>query len=104
MVKINSYQEKFLSNEIPHRSDSQHEKYCIEIERTSGGLKEHYSKTYGINRRCKLIDVVDFSIFGGGLPHDAMHDILEGVAQYEIKLVVRHCIDLKYISRTEYNH
>ena len=34
------------------------------------------------------MDVVNFSIFGGGLLHDAMHDILEGVAQYEIKLVV----------------
>ena len=37
-------------------------------------------------------------MFGGGLPHDTMHDILEGVAQYEIKLLIRHCISLNYIT------
>lgn len=43
-------------------------------------------------------------MFNGGLPHDAMHDILEGVAQLELKLLVRHCVNQKYFSIPEYNH
>ena len=43
-------------------------------------------------------------MFNGGLPHDAMHDFLEGVAQYEIKLLLRHCIDNKYLTLSDYNH
>ena len=30
-------------------------------------------------------------MFGGGLPHDSMHDILEGIASLEIKLFLRLC-------------
>ena len=48
-------------------------------------------KSYGVNRRSSLLDLTDFNMFGGGLPHDAMHDILEGVAPLETKLLV-HCI------------
>ena len=33
-----------------------------------------------------------------------MHDILEGIAQYEIKLLLKHCIDKKYLTLTDYNH
>ena len=29
---------------------------------------------------------------GGGLPHDAMHDILEGVAPLEVKLLLSKCV------------
>ena len=67
-------------------------------------MQEHYSKTYGVNRRSKLMDVTNFSLCNGGLPHDFMHDILEGVAQLEIKLLVRHCVDMKYFALDEYNH
>lgn len=42
-------------------------------------------------------------MFGGGLPLDAMHDILEGVAQYEIKLLLAHCIST-CITLQEYNN
>ena len=37
------------------------------------------------------MDVNFFNIFEGGLPHDAMHDILEGIAPLEIKLLLSHC-------------
>ena len=32
-----------------------------------------------------------------------MHDALEGVVQYEIKLLVSHCIDHNYFTLNEYN-
>ena len=57
------------------RSSDKHAKEC---DLLSGPLKDHYSKTYGINRRSILMDVTYFSMFRGGLPHDIMHDVLEG--------------------------
>ena len=99
-----SYWEKFQLNITSNRTESQHEEHCTEIEEAHGELKDHYSKTYGVNCRSKLMSIINFSMFGGGLPHDVMHDVLEGVAQYEIKLLIRHCINLNYITIDEYNH
>lgn len=42
-------------------------------------------------------------MFGGGLPHDAMHDILEGVAPLEVKLLLRKCIADGLLSLEELN-
>ena len=33
-----------------------------------------------------------------GLPPDAMHDVLEGVLQMEMKQLLRHCIDSRYFT------
>ena len=32
-----------------------------------------------------------------------MHDVLEGVAQLELKLMIKHCIDQKYLALNDYN-
>ena len=69
----------------------------------NGPLYSHYSKTYGINRRSALLDVPHFNMFGGGLPHDAMHDILEGLAPVEIKCLLQYCITARYFSLEWYN-
>lgn len=103
LVTHTTYHNKFQSQSVSKRPQSEHEEHCVEIEEGDGELKEHYSKTYGVNRQSILMDVINYSMFGGGLPHDSMHDILEGVAQYEIKLLIRHCISLKYITLNEYN-
>ena len=68
-----------------------------------GPTASHYSKTYGINRRSSLLNIKFYSIFGGGLPHDAMHDILEGVAPLEIKLLLSKCIKDGLITLEEFN-
>ena len=44
-----------------------------------------------------------YSIFNGGLPHDIMHDIMEGAAPIEIKLLLSHCVTQKYFSLQHYN-
>lgn len=62
------------------------------------GPHQHYSKTYGINQRSVLLDVPHYSMFGSGLPHDIMHDVLEGVA-LEMSLLLGH-----YIFITEVLH
>ena len=100
MATRDSYRMHFVPNAFRKRTESDHRTQCDEVE---GLLGEHYSKTYGINRPCLLMKVSNFSLFNGGLPHDFMHNILEGVAQLELKLLVRHCVDLKYFTLQEYN-
>ena len=42
-------------------------------------------------------------MFDGGLPHDAMHDILEGIAPLEIKLLLSHCVTNGLFTLEGYN-
>ncbi len=90
----------FNSDNLIIRDTSTHENQCALL---TGPAKSHYSKTYGINRRSALLDVAHFPFFSGGLPHDWMHDILEGIAPLEIKLLLKHCISEKFFLLTEYN-
>ena len=43
------------------------------------------------------MDVNYFSMFGGGLPHDSMYDVL-GVDALEVNLLLSYCISPKYLS------
>jgi hypothetical protein len=72
-------------------------------EKLNGPTAEHYSKTYGINRKSSLTDVSHFPFFNGSLRHDCMHDILEGVASMQVKLLLKHYIAQKYFTLEEYN-
>ena len=38
-----------------------------------------------------------------GLPHDIMHDLYEGVVPYELKLLIRHCLQKAYFTIAELN-
>lgn len=90
----------FTSDAFELRTNSNHRKQC---EMLDGPATSHYSKTYGINRRSSLLDVTHFPMLGGGLPHDAMHDILEGIAPLEIKLLLSHCIACGMFTLDEFN-
>ena len=72
----------FNSNSFEVRTLEQHKTQC-DLEQ--GPLGDHYSTTYGINRRSILLEIPHFSMCGFGLPHDIMHDMLEGVIKYELK-------------------
>lgn len=62
------------------------ENYDMQCQRLP--LGHHFSKTYGLNKNSILNQSRFFHVVGG-LPADAMHDILEGVLQYEIKEVLK---------------
>ena len=91
---------EFNSDTVLLRELSNHKSQC---EKLKGPTADHYSKTYGINRESALLDVAHFPFFGGGLPHDCMHDILEGAAPRDVKLLLKHCIAQKYFTLEEYN-
>lgn len=67
------------------RDKDEHEKQCSEVESDTTGQK---SKDYGINRRSALCELKHFDVCSCLLP-DVMHDLLEGVLQYEVKLMLQ---------------
>ena len=59
--------------------------------------------TYGLKRRSVLNNSRFFHVIGG-LPADAMHDVLEGVLQYHTKELLKYYIlDEKIFSLDELN-
>ena len=86
------------------RTNADHAHHCSLIKDAENPLlRAHYSTTFGINSRTSLLDVKHYSIFNGGLPHDIMHDIMEGAAPTEIKLLFSHCFASKYFTLNDYN-
>lgn len=66
-------------------------------------MSEHYSVSYRVVRRSILLDVNSYYMFEGGLPHDIMHDLYEGVVQYEIKLLLNYFVDKNLLTIQEFN-
>ena len=58
---------------------------------------------YGINRKSISTELKYFDICSGGLIPDIMHDILEGVLQYEAKLLLKHIVEERHISLSHLN-
>ena len=100
MVTKDEYKGMCDLSHVAPRCILHHEQQC---EYLNTPLRDHYSKIYGINRSA-LLDVPYFSVFNGGLPHDMMHDVLEGVVIKELTLLLKHCISNKYVTLEKYNH
>ena len=81
------------------RNDVDHRRHCDLLKSV---LKDHHSMVYGINRKAALQDVKHFSVTTG-LPHDIMHDLLEGAFSYEVKACLNHCVSQKYFVVDELN-
>jgi hypothetical protein len=87
LVTKDSLSSGYSSEEFMLRDNASH---LSQLSMLNGPASDHYSITYGINRRSCLLDVENFSLFDGGLPHDVMHDILEGIAPKQIKQLLYH--------------
>ena len=62
------------------------------------------SKECGINRNSVLNDLKYFHVCNGSLIPDIMHDVLEGVLQYEVKLMLQHMINIEsYFTLNTFN-
>lgn len=100
LMTQNSLFSSFASEGYEARNKADHLKH---LQSLNGPAAAHFSKTYGINSRSALLDIKDFDIFRGGLAHDVMHDIFEGVAQLEVKLLLSHYISSRFFTLKEYN-
>ena len=96
----NSFRNSFTSDDFIPRTAREHEKHLLKL---NGPTAEHFSKTYGVNTKSALLSVKHFSMLGGGLPHDAMHDILEGMAPLEIKLMLKYYITNGFFTLNYFN-
>ena len=80
------------------RTRAGHDHQCELIEHNPD-----LSKTYGVNRKSVLCNSRYFHVVDG-LPADAMHDLLEGVLQYECKEMLSVFVyEIKYFTLQELN-
>lgn len=100
LVTRDTLTSSFTSSSFELRTENKHREQCQNLDSPAAS---HYSKTYGINRKTSLLDIHYFSMFGGGLPHDAMHDILEGIGPLETKLLLSHCITNGLFTLEDFN-
>ena len=99
MATSNQAQSLFLEASCTLRTSESHSEHCDLLH---GLLHDHYSTTYGVNRRSVLEEVPGFSVINGS-PHDIMHDLLEGAAMYELKLLIHHCVGRRYFTVNDLN-
>ena len=91
MLQFNCYIQ-FCEDDFVLRSQEQYLQQCEDLETSQ---YDYYSKEYGINIRSVFTQLKYYNFCNGSLLADVMHDILEGVLQVEVKLVLHHCIRLK---------
>ena len=69
-----------------------HINYCGQIEEDPTG---DLSKEYGVNNCSVLLDLEHFDMCSGTLLPDIIHDLLEGVMQHLLQLLLTYCIEEK---------
>ena len=79
---------QFLEKHFTLRELSVHLQQCDVLERD----RAENSKLFGVKCRSILLGLQHFDLCSGVLLPDAMHDLLEGILQYESKLVLKHWI------------
>ena len=83
---------QFIEKDFQLRNKHDHKIQCTDIEKDKSGES---SKEYGINRNSILNELKYFHVCDGSLLPDIMHDVLEGVLQYEMKLMLKHMISVE---------
>ena len=104
MASSDDMRKAFDEREFSLRTPLLHDQQCDELDAAEPELYEDLSKSFGINRRSILNDLQYFHVASGSLLPDVMHDMLEGVLQYETKLLLQHLIlEDKYFSLDRLN-
>ena len=76
---------QFCSSNLRLRTKKMYEKHCEHLS-TLGA--EHAATVYGVNRNAALNRLKYFHVVDG-LPPDVMHDMLEGVVNCEVKIMLQ---------------
>lgn len=88
---IFSFYHQFVEDVSQLRSPAEYSQHCalLEQEDLTSLDHQHFSTTYGINRRALLSSLSYFDVASGALIPDIMHDILEGVLPLELKCLLK---------------
>ena len=89
MTTTEKAQKYFLESNFELRTPEMHTTQCANLESEPSS---HLSKEYGINRKSILENIPNFSVVQN-LPHDIMHDLIEGVIPYEMKSMLSHFVN-----------
>lgn len=100
LATVDTIKDQFTSEFYSMRTLNAHLKHLSDITTDVDG---HYSKTYGVNRKSCLLNVNYFDMFLSGLPHDAMHDLLEGLVPCEVKYLLTYYISQRTFTLNEFN-
>lgn len=91
---------QFIESQFELRSHSEHSRQCAILERDDlANYHQHYSAVFGVNRRALLDSLNFFSVVGGALIPDIMHDVLEGILPLEVKAMLK----VKHVSTITHN-
>ena len=89
---------QFQDKDFTLRTLEENRHQCDILEEDISNFTEN-SKEYGVNFRSILMELTYFDVCSGALLPDVMHDLLEGVLQYEGNLLLQHCItDCQYFT------
>ena len=88
MTTTEKAQTNFVEANFELRTPETHVKQCTYLEQSQHQQRNELSKIYGINRKSVLENIP----VAQNLPHDIMHDLLEGVIPYELKVMLTHFI------------
>jgi len=80
---------------ITLRNKALHDQHCNDLM-----VEPTLSSTFGVKRQCLFNDLQYFHV-SENYAVDIMHDILEGVGQFELKLLFAYLSDNKIISKTD---
>lgn len=83
---------QFKESGFELRTPDSHTEQCTTLNSRMGPSRAAYSKETGINHESVLDELQYFSVASGALLPGVMHDVLEGILQYEAKLLLRHLI------------
>ena len=84
---------QFLESQFQLRNKEDHEKQCNMLKNDDSGK---CSKEFGIYRNACLNELKYFNVCDGSLIPDIMHDMLDGVLQYEVKLMIQYMITIEH--------
>ena len=105
MATFETIQKYFEEDLFQLRDQDDHKEQLHDIENApSQYLKDYFCKEYGINKRSILSNLPYFNVTHQ-LPQDIMHIFLEGILQYEIKLLLNYLMKTQgVITLDELNH
>lgn len=83
---------KFRARDFTLKTPAMHSHQLQLLENSNGSTRESISREYGINYTPVLNNLQYFDVTSGSLIPDIMHDVLEGVLQYEAKLLLQQII------------
>ena len=92
MATTEQIQVDFKEEKYELRTPDKHKQQVTEISEDPSK-----SVNYGINSSSVLDSITNFSVVTN-IPHDVMHDLLEGVLPYEMKLLFTHLVSEKYVT------